>query len=47
MPAAQVLDSYALLKLLRDESGAETVAEILERAGPARPAGSHDRSELC
>jgi predicted nucleic acid-binding protein len=33
MPAAQVLDSYALLKLLRDEAGAETVAEILEKAG--------------
>lgn len=33
MPAAQVLDSYALLKLLRDEAGAETVAQILEKAG--------------
>lgn len=33
MPAAQVLDSYALLKLFRDEPGAETVAQILERAG--------------
>jgi ribonuclease VapC len=33
MPAAQVLDSYALLKLLRDEPGAETVEQILERAG--------------
>lgn len=33
MPAAQVLDSHALLKLLRDEPGAEAVAQILERAG--------------
>ena len=33
MPAAQVLDSHALLKLLRDESGAEAVAQILEKAG--------------
>lgn len=33
MPAAQVLDSYALLMLLRDESGAEKVAQILEKAG--------------
>lgn len=33
MPAAQVLDSYALLTLLRDEPGAGTVAAILERAG--------------
>jgi predicted nucleic acid-binding protein len=33
MPAAQVLDSHALLKLLRDESGAATVAQILEKAG--------------
>jgi predicted nucleic acid-binding protein len=33
MPAAQVLDSHALLKFLRDEPGAETVAQILERAG--------------
>ncbi len=33
MPAAQVLDSHALLKLLRDEAGAEAVAQILERAG--------------
>jgi predicted nucleic acid-binding protein len=33
MPAAQVLDSDALLKLLRDEPGAETVAQVLERAG--------------
>jgi predicted nucleic acid-binding protein len=33
MPAAQVLDSHALLKLLRDESGAETIAQILETAG--------------
>ncbi len=33
MPAAQVLDSHALLKLLRDEPGAETVSQILERAG--------------
>jgi ribonuclease VapC len=37
MPAAQVLDSYALLKLFRDEPGAETVAQILEKAG------EHDR----
>lgn len=33
MPAAQVLDSHALLRLLRDEPGADTVAQILERAG--------------
>jgi predicted nucleic acid-binding protein len=33
MSAAQVLDSHALLKLLRDEPGAETVAQILEKAG--------------
>ncbi len=33
MPAAQVLDSHALLALLRDELGAEAVATILEKAG--------------
>ena len=33
MPVAQVLDSHALLALLRDEPGGETVAQILERAG--------------
>ena len=33
MPAPQVLDSHALLKFLRDEPGAETVSQILERAG--------------
>ncbi len=34
MPAAQVvLDSHALLRFLRDEPGAETVSQILERAG--------------
>jgi predicted nucleic acid-binding protein len=33
MPAAQVLDSHALLKLLRDEPGADAVARILEKAG--------------
>jgi len=33
MPAAQVLDSHALLALLRDEPGAEAVAAILEKAG--------------
>ena len=33
MPAAQVLDSHALLALLRDEPGAEVVATILEKAG--------------
>jgi len=33
MPAAPVLDSHALLKFLRDEPGAEAVAQILERAG--------------
>jgi ribonuclease VapC len=33
MPAAQVvLDSHALLKLLRDEPGAEIVAQLLEKA---------------
>jgi len=40
MPAPQVLDSYALLKLLRDEPGAEAVAQILEKAG------LHDRITL-
>ena len=33
MPAAQVLDSHALLALLRDEPGAEAVATILKKAG--------------
>ena len=33
MPGAPVLDSHALLKLLRDEPGADTVATILEKAG--------------
>jgi ribonuclease VapC len=33
MPAAQVLDSFALLRLLRDEPGAEAVSLILERTG--------------
>src|SRR5450631_1048688 len=33
MPAAPVLDSHALLALLRDEPGGESVANILERAG--------------
>ncbi len=33
MPATQVLDSHALLALLRDEPGAEAVATILEKAG--------------
>lgn len=33
MRAAQVLDSHALLALLRDEPGAEAVAAILGRAG--------------
>jgi predicted nucleic acid-binding protein len=33
MPGAPVLDSHALLKLLLDEPGAETVALILEKAG--------------
>lgn len=33
MPAAQVLDSHALLALLRDEAGSEMVATILEKAG--------------
>lgn len=33
MPAASVLDSHALLALLRDEPGGETVARLLERAG--------------
>ena len=31
--APVVLDSHALLKLLRDEPGAESVAQILESAG--------------
>jgi len=33
MPEAPVLDSHALLQLLRDEPGADTVALILEKAG--------------
>ena len=33
MPGAPVLDSHALLQLLRDEPGAEIVALILEKAG--------------
>jgi predicted nucleic acid-binding protein len=33
MPSAPVLDSHALLKLLLDEPGAETVSLILEKAG--------------
>ena len=33
MPAAPVLDSHALLALLRNEPGANTVAQILEKAG--------------
>jgi len=33
MPGAPVLDSHALLKLFRDEPGADTVATILEKAG--------------
>lgn len=33
MPAAPVLDSHALLALLRDEPGGGSVANILERAG--------------
>jgi ribonuclease VapC len=33
MPAAPVLDSFALLALFRDEPGGEAVALILERAG--------------
>jgi predicted nucleic acid-binding protein len=35
MPAALVLDSYALLALLRDEAGGEAVARLLEHAGEA------------
>jgi predicted nucleic acid-binding protein len=33
MPGAPVLDSHALLKLLRDEPGAEAVSLLLEKAG--------------
>jgi predicted nucleic acid-binding protein len=33
MAAAPVLDSHALLALLRDEPGSEAVSKILERAG--------------
>jgi predicted nucleic acid-binding protein len=33
MPGAPVLDSHALLSLLLDEPGAETVSLILEKAG--------------
>ena len=32
MPAAPVLDSFALLALLRDEPGGAAVAQLLERA---------------
>jgi len=32
MPATQVLDSFALLRLLRDEPGAESMSTILEKA---------------
>ena len=36
MPEAPVvLDSFALLRLFRDEKGAETVAQLLESAGQA------------
>ena len=34
MPAAPVLDSYALLAFLRGEPGADQVAALLEKAGP-------------
>jgi ribonuclease VapC len=37
MPKAQALDSFALIVFLRDEPGAEIVAQILEKAG------QHDR----
>jgi predicted nucleic acid-binding protein len=33
MAAPQVLDSFALLQFLRDEAGAATVSDILEKAG--------------
>jgi predicted nucleic acid-binding protein len=33
MPASPVLDSFALLSFLRDESGGEKVAALLEKAG--------------
>jgi predicted nucleic acid-binding protein len=33
MPAAPVLDSYALLAFFRDEPGVEQVAALLEKAG--------------
>lgn len=33
MPAAPVLDSFALLALLRDEAGGDVVARLMERAG--------------
>ena len=33
MPAAPVLDSFALLALSRDEPGGEAVSLLLERAG--------------
>jgi ribonuclease VapC len=33
MPASPVLDSFALLALLRDEPGAECVSRVLQRAG--------------
>lgn len=40
MPAAQVLDSHALLAFLRGEPGEEKVAMLLEKAG-ARDANLH------
>jgi predicted nucleic acid-binding protein len=33
MRTAPVLDSYALLTLLRDEPGSEVISQLLERAG--------------
>ena len=36
MPASPVLDSFALLSFLRDEPGAETVADLLEKAEERR-----------
>ena len=36
MPASPVLDSFALLSFLRDESGAEMVAALMEKAEERR-----------
>ena len=45
MPA-KVLDSFALINLLRDEPGAETVENLLVTSRASGQPASHDRSEL-